>query len=269
MMDCKRALAESDGQMEKALEVLRKQGLAAASKKGARVAAEGIACTHLSTDGKCGVMVEMNCETDFVAKNDDFRKLADDLTLLVASKNPASVQALSELTLPAGQTVAEQVNLLVAKIGEKIEVRRFVRLTADNGEKIGSYVHLGSKIGVLVKIKGEQVTDQILKDVSMHVAAAHPQYLNRSDIPADVLEREKEIYLAQMKDSGKPEKILEKIVEGKIAKFAADVCLNDQIFIKDPTGKKTVSQILKEVDPSLKVIFFARYQVGEGIEKKK
>ncbi len=269
MMDCKRALEEASGHPEKALEILRKQGLAAASKKESRVAAEGMACTYLSADGTCGVMVEVNCETDFVAKNDDFRKLGQDLTLLIASKNPPSVQELANLPLPAGLTVAEQVNLLVAKIGEKIEIRRFVRLTADNGEKIGSYVHLGSKIGVLVKIKGNQMTDQILKDVAMHVAAAHPHYLNRTDISADVVAHEKEIYRAQMNDSGKPVHILEKIVEGKIAKFATDVCLNDQIFIKDPTGKKTVSQILKEVDSSLQVTCFARYQVGEGIEKKK
>ncbi len=268
MMDCKKALVVAEGDFEKALEVLRKQGLAAASKKAGRIASEGIIVVALNSDSRASVMLELNCETDFVAKNEDFKKFGDDVAQLILQKNPSTLEEMSGFNLGA-ETVTERINLLVAKIGEKISLRRFVRTDAAASEKLGSYIHLGSKIGVVVRIGGQNIPDGLLKEVAMHVAASHPLYLKRQEIPETTLAKEREIYLEQMKTSGKPANILEKIIEGKISKFASDICLADQIFIKDPTGKKTITQVLKEVDPSLQVVSFQRYQVGEGIEKKK
>lgn len=267
MMDCKKALQEAGGDADKALDILRTQGLAAASKKSGRVASEGLTSTAVSSDGRRAAIIEVNCETDFVAKNDDFKQFADTVSKLVLEKNTSNLDEVLSLTI-GSQKVSEVVNALVAKIGEKITLRRVALLSVDAGQKIGDYIHLGSKIGVLVAIKG-QADGTILKDVAMHVAAAAPQYLSKQDIPQDVIDKEKAIYLEQLKESGKPEAVLEKIVEGKAQKFASDICLQEQIFIKDPTGKKSVKQFLKDSDASLEVISFVRYQVGEGIEKKK
>lgn len=267
MMECKKALAENGGNLEQALDWLRKQGLKASASKAARIATDGLVATFLSTDAKSAVLLELNCETDFVAKNEHVVAFAQAAAKLVSEKHPASVEEALGLKVPTGETIGENINLLVAKLGEKISLRRFASLQATSG-KIGSYIHLGSKIGVLVNLEGSKLDDAILRDIAMHVAAVNPAYLNKADIPADVLVREKAIYLEQMKDSGKPAPVLEKILEGKIAKYASEVCLNEQIFIKDPTGKKSVSQILKELDSSLKVVQFVRYQVGEGMEKK-
>ena len=269
MMDCKKALVSSEGDFERALEILRKQGLAAANKKAGRIASEGIIVVALSTDSRKAAMLELNSETDFVAKNDDFKKFGEDLAHLILQKNPASVEELSGFILGGSETVTDRLNLLISKIGEKISLRRFACEEASANEKLGSYIHLGSKIGVVVRINGKNISDTLIKEVAMHVAASHPLYLKRQEIPETILAKEREIYLEQMKDSGKPANILEKIIEGKLSKFASDICLADQIFIKDPTGKKTVAQVLKEVDPSLQVLSFTRYQVGEGIEKKK
>lgn len=267
MMECKKALAENGGDLEQALDWLRKQGLKASASKAARIATDGLVATFLSTDAKSAVLLELNCETDFVAKNEHVVAFAQATAKVVSEKNPAFAEEALGLKVPTGETIGENINLLVAKLGEKISLRRFASLQAKSG-KIGSYIHLGSKIGVLVNLEGSKLDDAILRDVAMHVAAVNPAYLNKADIPADVLAREKAIYLEQMKDSGKPAPVLEKILEGKIAKYASEVCLNEQIFIKDPTGKKSVSQILKELDSSLKVVQFVRYQVGEGMEKK-
>lgn len=264
-LECKKALDETGGNLDAAVEYLRKLGLKSASNKAARVAADGIVAVHLS--GPRGVLVEVNCETDFVAKNEDFRKFADDLAELVYVNPPANLEGLLAAKLN-GQTVSDFQNALIVKIGEKISVRRFAVANASAGEKIGSYIHLGNKIGVLVTLKGK-VEESALKDVAMHVAASHPFYLKKSEIPAAVLSKEKEIFLEQLKSSGKPPAILEKIVEGKLAKFAQEVCLEEQVFIKDPSGKQSVAQSLKAIDSSLAVSSFIRYQVGEGIEKKK
>lgn len=267
MMECKKALQEVGGDLNAAVEFLRKQGLKASASKAARVAAEGMIAVRLSADAKTAVALEINCETDFVAKNEDFIRFAGDLAGLILESKPASVDAL--LTIKLGsETVAEKVNLLTAKIGEKIALRRFVRIDAKPGQTFGAYLHLGSKIGVLVALEGAAVEAAVAKEVAMHVAASHPLYLNRTEISQEVLDKEKAISLEQLKDSGKPANVLEKIVEGKLAKYASEICLNDQIFIKDPTGKKSVSQILKDLNPALKVAWFVRYQVGEGIEKR-
>ncbi|MDO8519822.1 MAG: translation elongation factor Ts, partial [Deltaproteobacteria bacterium] len=218
-LECKKALDESGGDLDKAVEHLRKLGLKAASNKATRIAADGIVAVQISSDGKCGVLVEVNSETDFVAKNDDFKKFAADLASLISKNPPADLNALLASKL-GGQTVTEFQNALIAKIGEKISVRRFAVLEASAGEKIGSYIHLGNKIGVLALVKGEG-EGSVLKDVAMHVAASHPLYLTKSEIPSSVLAKEKEIFMEQLKSSGKPAAILEKIVEGKLAKFAS------------------------------------------------
>ena len=280
-MECKKALGESNGNIDGAIEYLRKQGLKALSQKAGRVAADGLVASRLAGDKTAGALVEVNCETDFVAKNEDFRRFVEELAELALIKKPTGVEALSALSL-GNETVAGRLNALAAKIGEKLSIRRFAVEKGASGEKIGTYIHLGSKIGVLVKIKGNKADDPLLRDIAMHVAASHPQYLSKEDIPSPVIESEKAIYREQMKDSGKPldgakgssfggkpPQVLEKIIEGKLAKFVGEVCLNDQVFIKDPAGKKSVRQILKEIDPTLTIVSFVRYQVGEGIEKRK
>lgn len=268
MMECKKALEEVGGDLDAAIEHLRKQGLKSASKKAGRVAADGAVATWLNARSTEAVLIEVNSETDFVAKNDDFIKFINEAAKLVGEKKPSSVEELLTLKTAAGQSVEEQINALIQKIGEKISVRRFISEKAQGNEKLGTYIHLGSKIGVIVKIAGDKVSTEVLKDVAMHVAASNPLYLFKEQIPADVIAKEKEIALAQLQESGKPANILEKIVEGKMSKFSTEVCLNDQIFIKDPTGKKSVSAHVKSVDASGKLVAFIRYQVGEGIEKK-
>ncbi|MBX7147875.1 translation elongation factor Ts [bacterium] len=268
MMECKKALNETGGDMEGAIEFLRKAGLQALSKKASRVAADGIVVTALSADKLEAVILELNCETDFVAKNDDFVAFANQAASLALSQKPGSVDELLTLKGKAGSQLSEELNTLVAKIGEKISLRRFIVKKAGANETLGSYIHMGAKIGVVVVLGGVKADDGIIRDVAMHAAAAFPQYLKRDEIPAAVIDKEREIYKEQMKDSGKPAEMMDKILDGKIAKFAKDVCLVDQIFIKDPTGKKSVAQVLKEVNPALFVSSFTRFQVGEGIEKK-
>lgn len=267
MMDCKAALNEADGNIDEAIEILRKKGLKAASKKADRVAAEGLITVQTSSDKSHGVILETNCETDFVAKNEDFSNFSNSLAQLILDKNPSTVEELSATEMD-GSTVEDKLNALTAKIGEKLSIRRFEMINAGSDETIGNYIHMGSKIGVIIKTSGEGATDEIIKDVAMHVAAINPQYLNRDEISQDVIEKEKDIYREQLKAEGKPEDIIEKILHGKIAKFSSEVCLNDQAFIKDPTGKKSVAQSLKDINPNLKITQFIRYQVGEGIEKR-
>jgi len=257
MMECKKALTESSGDFEKAVDLLRQKGLAAAAKKAGRIAAEGVIALHV--DGTTGVLVEVNSETDFVAKNEEFRKFAGDLAGLVSTQDPADVETL--LTLPLGSsTVEAKRQELIQKIGENLSVRRFVRFGTDG--KIASYLH-GTRIGVIVDYEGGD--EQLGKDLAMQVAASTPLYLSRETIPAEDLERERAIYEAQVKESGKPANIVGKIVEGKLEKFFGDTCLIEQFFIKDPDGKQKVKDILK----GAVVRRFARFQVGEGIEKKK
>lgn len=267
VLDCKKALLESNGDADAAVEVLRKSGAAKADKKTGRITAEGRIA--LKVEGKQGVMVEVNSETDFVAKNPEFQSFSDELAASILQSNPANIEDLLKSKF-RGSTVDEVLKSLIAKIGENISVRRFKVLQAGADEVVGSYVHMGNKIGVLVKIKGPQdkINEATTRDVAMHVAASAPQYLSRDNIPAEIIAKEKEIYLEQMKDSGKPANVLEKIIEGKIAKFADEVSLVSQAFVKDPTGKQTVAQFLKQIDAGASVVDFARYQVGEGIAKK-
>lgn len=266
MMDCKTALNESGGDFEKAVDFLKKQGLAKAVKKGDRIAAEGLVFVKVAASE--AILLELNCETDFVAKNDDFIKLGNQLTGIIIQNKPASVDEALGLKVGA-QTAQDLVNSLIAIIGEKISLRRFTILKPQQNGKIGFYSHMGGKMAVLLEVTGNQVSEDTMKDLAMQVVAMSPQYIDKSEVPLNVIAREKEIQLEQLKTSGKPVEILEKIIVGKLDKFASEMSLLQQAFIKDTTGKKTVAQHLKEVDPAAKVVQFMRYAVGEGIEKKK
>jgi len=258
-MEAKKALEEAGGDFEKAVDILRTKGLSAASKKAARVASEGVIAATVQGDGKIGALIEVNSETDFVAKNDDFQGFAKSLAELVSARKPADSAALSQLMLN-GETVEARRNALVQKIGENIAIRRFVCYEAAG--RVAIYLH-GSKIGVMVDYTGGD--EQLGKDIAMHIAAASPQFLSREAVPADVLDRERAVYEAQAKESGKPAAIIGKMVDGKLEKFFTDTCLMDQVYIKDPDGKLKINNFLK----SATVNRFVRYQLGEGIEKKK
>lgn len=260
MMDCKKALTQVDGDMDKAIDFLREKGLAAAAKKAGRIAAEGVVGSYVTEDGKVGVIVEVNCETDFVAKTDNFKALVEKIAAHIAATNPADVEALLASELE-GATVEAMVTAAVASIGEKISVRRFARYEVAEG-LVAAYIHGGGKIGVLVELTAG--TAELGKDIAMHVAAANPSYLNRTQVPAAELEHEKEVLAEQAKNEGKPEKIIEKMVLGRINKYYKEVCLVDQDFVKDPD--QTIAKLLKANDAD--VVEFARFQLGEGIEKK-
>ena len=263
MMEAKKALEEAGGDFEKAVDILRKKGLSAAAKKAARVASEGMIASSIQNSGKTGVLIEVNSETDFVAKNDDFQGFAKGLAELVATSKPADVAALSQLAI-GNETVEAKRNTLVQKIGENITVRRFECFeTAGN---IAIYLH-GSRIGVMVDFTGGD--EQLGKDIAMHIAAANPQFLNREAVPADTLTRERAVYEGQAKESGKPAAVIGKIIDGKLEKFYSDNCLVDQVYIKDPEGKLKVKDLLKKAGANVAINRFVRYQLGEGIEKKK
>lgn len=262
MMECKRALQETNGDIEAAVEWMRKAGLAKADKKASRVAAEGMIVIARSSDAKEAAMVEVNCETDFVSKGDDFRNFAKAVAERVLKSHPADLAALMDTPLHdgAGASINTARQELIAKIGENINVRRFVRLQADQGI-VGAYLH-GTRIGVLVEMsKG---SEELAKDVAMHVAASRPVCVESKDVPADMIAKEKEIFSAQAATSGKPANIIEKMVEGRLKKFLAEVTLLGQPFVKDPD--KSVEQLLKEAGGA--VVSFERFEVGEGIEKK-
>ena len=261
MMECKKALTESAGDMAKAEEILRVKLGNKASKAAARVAAEGVVAIHIAVDGKTGSIFEINSETDFVAKNDDFLKLAADCAKLVAEKNPADVAALAALPL-AGGTVDSVRTALVGKIGENMSPRRFARVEAKG--KLSSYVHGGAKIGVLIDVVGGD--EQLAKDLAMHIAASKPKSLDATGVPAELLDAERRIAIEKAREAGKPEAMLEKIAEGTVQKFLKDVTLLDQVFVKAEDGKQTVAQLLKAKGAS--VAGFTLYIVGEGIEKK-
>ncbi|MBI4825279.1 MAG: elongation factor Ts [Nitrospirae bacterium] len=257
MMECKKALTESGGDLKKAIDLLRQKGLAAAAKKAGRITAEGIIA--LNVTGTTGVLVEVNSETDFVSKNEEFQKFAGEIAGLVSTQNPADIESLSNSPL-GNITVEARRQELIQKIGENLSVRRFVRFET-NG-KIASYLH-GTRIGVIVDYSGGD--EQMGRDIAMQIAAANPLYLSRETVPAEDLDRERAIFEAQVKESGKPANVVGKIVEGKLEKFFGETCLLEQLFIKDPDGKQKVKDILN----GAAINRFAKFQVGEGIEKKK
>lgn len=257
MMDCKKALSEADGDMTRAEEILRVRFGNKASKAAGRVAAEGTVGVSISADGKTGAIIEVNSETDFCAKNDDFLKFVNDLAVAVEKNNPANIEAVA--ALPMGSGKAEDMRTqLVGKIGENITPRRFVRLAAQG--KLASYVH-GSKIGVLVDLVGGD--DALAKDIAMHIAAAKPKSLDASGVDAALIEAERRVAIEKAKEAGKPEAMLEKIADGTVQKFLKEVTLLNQVFVKD--DKVTIEQLLKSKGAS--VASFTMYTVGEGIEK--
>jgi len=259
MMECKKALVESNGDIEVAIEEMRKAGMAKADKKADRVAAEGTIAVARSEDGKKAALVEINCETDFVAKGDDFTAFATQVANAALNAAAATAEALGEAAIEDGKSVEERRKELIAKIGENITVRRVNYVETDG--VIGAYMH-GSRIGVLVNLNGGD--EALAKDIAMHVAASKPVCVDESEVPADVIEKEKEIFTAQAQESGKPAEIIEKMIGGRIAKFLKEITLVGQPFVKDPD--QTVEKLL--ASNGAKVVSFNRLEVGEGIEKK-
>lgn len=266
MMDCKKALTESDGDMEKAMELLREKGLAAATKKAGRIAAEGIVSSYTSDDASVGAIIEVNSETDFVGKNADFKAFVGALAKIVAENNPADLEALNALKFDDTKTVEEELREKILTIGENMKIRRFARFEGN----VVTYIHGEGRIGVMVKVEGDLTDDakSAAKDAAMQIAAMNPLYLDKTTVPAEDLEKEKHIILAQMKEdpknAGKPENILEKMLTGKVNKFYELNCLNQQEFVKDSNYK--VEKYLAE--KGIKLIDFVRFEKGEGLEKK-
>lgn len=261
MMECKKALTEADGDMGKAEEILRVKLGNKATKAAARITAEGLVAVSISADGKVGSIIEVNCETDFVAKNDEFQALTKKCADLVAKNNPADAAALSALPMGEG-TVESTRTALVGKIGENMSIRRFVRVEAKG--KLVSYIHGGAKIGVLLDLVGGD--DQLGKDLAMHIAASKPKALNADGVPAELLDTERRIAIEKARADNKPEAMLEKIAEGTVQKYLKDVTLLAQVFVKAEDGKQTIEQLLKAKGAS--VAGFTLYVVGEGLEKR-
>ena len=271
MMDCKKALTETDGDMDKAVEILREKGLAKAAKKAGRIAAEGL--VNATVYGDVSVVLEINTETDFVAKNAEFIKFVEDVSKVIADTNPADIEALKNEKLYDGQTVGEALTEKIATIGENMNLRRFARY---EGTSV-AYVHGGGRIGVLVNFKlgdaSKAESDAFkaaAKDIAMQVAAAAPQYLKKEEVPAETVEKEKEILKVQALNEGKPEAIVEKMVMGRIQKFYKEVCLVEQEYIKDPdlTVTKFLKNVGAEIGTDIEIVKFARFEKGEGLEKK-
>lgn len=270
MMDCKKALTETDGDVEKAIELLREKGLASQAKKADRVAAEGMVVSKVNADNTIGAVVEVNSETDFVANTDEFKNFVNNVADTIIEKNPADVEALKACTISGGSmTVEEALQELFLKIRENLQIRRFVRLEGI----LVPYIHGGGKIGVMVKAEAPEATEGVLtaaKDCALQVAAMNPPYLKREDVPADVLDNEKKIILAQMaedpKMASKPEQVKEKIAVGKVGKYYSENCLLEQTFVKD--SSMNVQQYVDSIAKGTKIVEFVRYERGEGIEKR-
>ena len=262
MMECKKALVEADGDMDKAVDFLRERGLAAAAKKATRIAAEGVVLPYYDAEAKKGVVVEVNSETDFVAKNQEFRDFVMDVAKQVVEKNPANVEELlaQESISEAGKTVQEVLTNKIATIGENMNIRRFERFETTG--IVEKYIHGDGKIAVLVELTNG--TTELAKDICMQIAAARPEFVKDTDVPEERVQKEMEILKVQAMNEGKPEAIAEKMVQGRLRKFYEEICLVDQAFVKNPDKK--ISDILKE--NNAEVIRFARFEKGEGIEKK-
>jgi elongation factor Ts len=259
MMECKKALVETKGDLDAAADLMRRQGLAKADKKAARVAAEGVVVAGKSADGHAAAMVEINCETDFVAREQDFRAFAQAVAQCALAVKPATLAALGEMKLPSGESIEERRRALVAKIGENISVRRFAMLSSP--EHLGAYVH-GTRIGALVAVRGGPAT--LAHDLAMHVAASNPRYLSQAQVPAEVVAKEREILTQQAQREGKPPEIVAKMVAGRLRKALSELTLSGQPFVKDPDV--TIEKLLK--DGKAEVLGFERFEVGAGIEKK-
>ena len=280
MMDCKKALTATDGDMDKAVEWLREKGLATAQKKAGRIAAEGLCKTLVSEDEKSAVVVEVNAETDFVAKNEKFQNYVAEVACQALTTGAADIEAFMEEPWAAdtSKTVKEALAAQIAVIGENMNIRRFTKVNEENGF-VASYIHMGGKIGVLVDVETDVINDgvkEMAKNLAMQVAALKPQYTNRSEISDEYIEHEKSILMSQImndpKESQKPQKVIEGIVNGRINKELKEVCLLDQVYVKAEDGKQIVSkyveQVAKENGANINIKGFVRYETGEGIEKK-
>ncbi len=278
MMDCKKALVEAEGNMDKAVEWLREKGLAAAAKKAGRIAAEGVVASYISDCGKVGVVVEVNCETDFVAKTDNFINFSKNVAKHIAYANPADVDELlaQKFVDDESKTVTDLVSEATVSIGEKISIRRFARYQTENGA-VESYIHMGGKIGVLLLVENDNadtLNNETFKtfyhDVALQIAAAKPSYVKKEEVPSENLAKEREILRAQALNEGKPEKIVDKMVDGRIQKYYKEVCLIEQPFVKD--GDKSIAQltaeVAKEIGANINIVSFERFERGEGIEKR-
>ncbi|WP_053366194.1 translation elongation factor Ts [Bacillus sp. FJAT-27245] len=261
MLDCKKALQETEGDMEKAIDFLREKGIAKAAKKGDRIAAEGLAA--IKVEGNNAVILEVNSETDFVAKNEGFQTLVQELASHLLTNKPASVEETLGQKMDNGSSVEEHINSAIAKIGEKLSLRRFEIKTKTDNDAFGAYLHMGGRIAVLSVLEGS-ADESVAKDVSMHIAALNPKYVSRDEVSADEIERERQVLTQQALNEGKPENIVAKMVEGRLGKYFEDVCLLDQTFVKNPDQK--VRQFVESKGATVRE--FVRYEVGEGIEKR-
>jgi len=268
MMECKKALEENQGDLEKAILWLRERGLSRAAKKADRVAAEGIVKVAISPDSHTGVVVEFNCETDFVSKNDDFMKFADDVSKLALAQKVGDVEALKVMKLAEGETVEGRLTTLIAKLGENMKIRRLGLLSTAKGTVCG-YTHMGGKIGSLVLLDGAEGQDvqELGKDIAMHAAAAGPRYLKSEEVEASEIETEKELGRKALLEQGKPENMWEKILVGQINKFYKEIVLTEQAFVKDPG--QSIKQVVAEKGKGAQLSAFHLFKLGEGIDKKK
>ena len=275
MMDCKKALMENDGDMDKAIDWLREKGLAQAAKKAGRIAAEGAVVQYITECGKVGAVVEVNCETDFVANTDNFKNFAASVAKHVALANPADLEALNaqKFVDDETKTIEDMISDATVAIGEKISIRRFARYETTG--LVSSYIHMGGKVGVLVELNTTAADNEAVKelahDLCLQIAAAKPEAVRREEVNSENLEKEREIYRVKALESGKPEKIVDKIVEGQIEKYYKEVCLLEQVFVKDgdKTIKGLVAEVAKAVGAPIDVVRYARFERGEGIEKRK
>ncbi|MCR0731658.1 translation elongation factor Ts [Staphylococcus aureus] len=260
MMDCKKALTETDGDIDKAIDYLREKGIAKAAKKADRIAAEGL--VHVETKGNDAVIVEINSETDFVARNEGFQELVKEIANQVLDTKAETVEALMETTLPNGKSVDERIKEAISTIGEKLSVRRFAIRTKTDNDAFGAYLHMGGRIGVLTVVEGS--TDEEARDVAMHIAAINPKYVSSEQVSEEEINHEREVLKQQALNEGKPENIVEKMVEGRLRKYLQEICAVDQDFVKNPDV--TVEAFLKTKGG--KLVDFVRYEVGEGMEKR-
>ena len=275
MMDCKKALMENDGDMDKAIDWLREKGLAQAAKKAGRIAAEGAVVQYITECGKVGAVVEVNCETDFVAKTDNFMNFANSVAKHVALANPADIESLNaqKFVDDESKTIENMISDATVAIGEKISIRRFARYETTG--LVSSYIHMGGKVGVLVEVATEAGDNEAVKelahDICLQIAAAKPEAVRREEVNSENLEKEREIYRIKALESGKPEKIVDKIVEGQVEKYYKEVCLLEQVFVKDgdKTIKGLVAEVAKAAGAPIDVVRYARFERGEGIEKRK
>lgn len=265
MMECKKALEENSADMEKAIVWLRERGMSRAAKKADRIAAEGVVEVLINDAATEVVMLEVNCETDFVAKNDDFRALVRETAAVALNAKCNDVEKLAEMKLATGVTIKDTIAGLIQKIGENMRLRRVLTISAPTGH-ISSYIHMGGRIGTCVILEGKKDVAELGKDIAMHVAAAAPRYLNRTEVDSSELEQEKDIARKKLVEEKKPEAMIEKILEGQMTKFYKEVCLVEQMFVKNPDI--SITKLVETADKNLKLTRFVRFALGEGIEKK-